>query len=80
MHPDNYTGYIQNTIKGAERSSSATAYLAPRFLSRNNLHVLVGAQVSRVLQTGGGKVPAFRGVEFRTGSEGMSNHPPVLVY
>ncbi|KAJ7430161.1 hypothetical protein B0H11DRAFT_1669525, partial [Mycena galericulata] len=33
------------------RSSSATSYLAPRYISRLNLHILLHAQVSRVLQS-----------------------------
>ncbi|KAJ7497656.1 hypothetical protein FB451DRAFT_1212279 [Mycena latifolia] len=54
-------GWTQATIRGGERSSSATAYLAPHFLRRPNLHVLINAQVTRVLKTG---TLAFRGVEF----------------
>lgn len=63
-------GWAQTTINGAVRSSSATAYLAPNFIQRKNLYVVVNAQVSRVLQTGGGNTPAFRGVEFRQSSGG----------
>ena len=59
-------GWVQTTTNGPKRSSSATSYLAPNFLNRPNLHVLVGAQVSRLIQTGTDRgVPAFRGVEFR---------------
>ncbi|KAJ7693354.1 aryl-alcohol oxidase-like protein [Mycena rosella] len=56
-------GWTQATIRGGERSSSATAYLAPHFLQRPNLHVLINAQVTRVLQT---ESLAFRAVEFAT--------------
>lgn len=43
----------------AERSSSATAYLAK---TNSNVHVLVNTYVTRVLPTGNGH--EFRGVEF----------------
>ncbi|KAG6917771.1 hypothetical protein DXG01_001176 [Tephrocybe rancida] len=57
-------GWIQSTIKGGERSSSATAYLAQDILDRPNLDVVVGTQITRVLQTGtaDGR-PAFGAVE-----------------
>ncbi|KAG6916148.1 hypothetical protein DXG01_008299 [Tephrocybe rancida] len=63
-------GWAQTTINDAVRSSSATAYLAPQFMKRKNLFVVVNAQVSRVLQTSNGNTPAFRGVEFRQSSGG----------
>ncbi|KAG6888313.1 hypothetical protein C0995_009250 [Termitomyces sp. Mi166 len=63
-------GWAQTTIKDGVRSSSATAYLAPQFMQRKNLYVVVNSQVSRVLQTNHGKKPAFRGVEFRRSSGG----------
>lgn len=66
------TGYVQTSTKGPARSSSATSYLAPNYRSRKNLDILLGARVSRVLQTGReSSVPAFRGVEFRIGADGM---------
>ncbi|KAJ6617557.1 aryl-alcohol oxidase precursor [Mycena sp. CBHHK59/15] len=43
--------WAQNTIGGGERSSSAVSYLAPKFIHRPNLHVLVNAEVSRILST-----------------------------
>ncbi|KAJ7692133.1 aryl alcohol oxidase [Mycena rosella] len=57
-------GWLQSTIKGGRRSSAATSYLGPSFISRPNLHVLVNARVTRIIQTGidQGK-PAFRAVE-----------------
>ncbi|KAG6919213.1 hypothetical protein DXG01_008005 [Tephrocybe rancida] len=58
-------GWTQSTIKGGERSSSATSYLAQKFAERPNLHVLTNARVTRVLQTDTvNGVPVFRGVEF----------------
>ncbi|KAJ6512607.1 pyranose dehydrogenase [Mycena sanguinolenta] len=44
-------GWLQSTIGDGERSSSATSYLGPQYISRPNLHILVNAQVSRVLQS-----------------------------
>jgi choline dehydrogenase-like flavoprotein len=61
------TGWIQSTIGGGERSSSATGYLAP-VIQRPNLDVLLHAQVSRVVDvTRKGGKPSFGGVEFRFG-------------
>ncbi|KAJ7836922.1 alcohol oxidase [Mycena olivaceomarginata] len=54
-------GWAQSTIRGGERSSSATSYLAPKFVARPNLHVLLHARVTRVLQTTSN---VFRTVEF----------------
>ncbi|KAF7375514.1 Choline dehydrogenase, mitochondrial [Mycena sanguinolenta] len=58
-------GWLQATINGGQRSSAATSYLGPDFISRPNLHVLVNSRVTRLIQTGvdQGK-PAFRSVEF----------------
>ncbi|KAJ7871788.1 aryl-alcohol-oxidase from pleurotus Eryingii [Mycena leptocephala] len=44
-------GWGQATIKNGSRSSSATSYLAPQFVARPNLHVLLHARVTRVLPT-----------------------------
>ncbi|KAJ7121245.1 aryl-alcohol oxidase [Mycena crocata] len=54
-------GWGQATIKNGSRSSSATSYLAPRFISRPNLHILLHSRVTRVLQSTAG---TFRTVEF----------------
>ncbi|KAJ7362668.1 hypothetical protein DFH08DRAFT_910802 [Mycena albidolilacea] len=58
-------GWFQSTIGGGERSSSATSYLAPKLIQRENLHVLLNAQVLRLVgpQTTKGVV-SFEGVEF----------------
>ncbi|KAG5643347.1 hypothetical protein DXG03_001068 [Asterophora parasitica] len=58
-------GWTQSTINNGERSSSATSYLAPQFAKRKNLHVLIHARVTRVLQTGTTLgLPVFKRVEF----------------
>ncbi|KAF9005525.1 pyranose dehydrogenase [Cyathus striatus] len=56
-------GWTQATIGHGVRSSSATTYLSP-IASRSNLHVLLGARVTRVLQTSGKKELLFGKVEF----------------
>ncbi|KAJ7617200.1 aryl-alcohol oxidase [Roridomyces roridus] len=64
-------GFPQSTILGGQRSSAATSYLGPDFMSRSNLHVLVNSRVTRLIQTGldSGK-PAFRSVEFTSSETG----------
>ncbi|KAF8066493.1 aryl-alcohol oxidase precursor [Lyophyllum atratum] len=66
-------GWTQSTIGNGVRSSSATSYLGPQFISRRNLHVLLHAQVARVLRTGSshGK-HEFKEVEFTEGVGGPS--------
>ncbi|KAJ7878671.1 aryl-alcohol oxidase precursor [Mycena leptocephala] len=60
-------GWGQATIKNGSRSSSATSYLAPQFVARPNLHVLLHARVTRVLPTTSN---TFRTVEFVQDLEG----------
>ncbi|KAF7368968.1 GMC oxidoreductase [Mycena venus] len=62
-------GWRQSTIGGGMRSSSATSYLAPEFIQRDNLHVLVHAQVSQLanISNVAGKV-VFGGVRFLQGA------------
>ncbi|KAF8148135.1 aryl-alcohol oxidase [Mycena galopus ATCC 62051] len=61
--------WLQSSIGGGERSTSATGYLAPEFISRANLHVLLHAQVSKLVNvTHSRGKPSFGGVEFRSGS------------
>ncbi|KAJ7259083.1 aryl-alcohol oxidase [Mycena haematopus] len=61
-------GWLQSTIGGGQRSSSATSYLAPKFVQRENLYVLLHAQVLKLVgpQTTKGVV-SFEGVEFSQG-------------
>ncbi|KAJ6509666.1 aryl-alcohol oxidase-like protein [Mycena vulgaris] len=62
-------GWMQSTIGGGERSSSATGYLAPKFIHRPNLDVLLHAQVSKLVNvTQHGGKPRFGGVQFRYGT------------
>ncbi|KAJ7488896.1 pyranose dehydrogenase [Mycena latifolia] len=57
------------SIDRGKRSTSATGYLAPKFIKRPNLHVLVHAQVSKLVNaTKKSGKPRFGGVEFRFGT------------
>ena len=59
-------GWTQSTIKGGQRSSSATSYLAPQFISRPNLHVVLRTRVTRLVKTSkpsSAGLPIFRTVE-----------------
>ncbi|KAF5386554.1 hypothetical protein D9615_001729 [Tricholomella constricta] len=44
-------GWLQATIKGGSRSSSATSYLGSKFINRPNLHILLNVRVTRVLSS-----------------------------
>ncbi|KAJ6590381.1 aryl-alcohol oxidase [Mycena sp. CBHHK59/15] len=62
-------GWLQSTIGGGERSTSATGYLAPKFIQRPNLHVLLHAQVSKLVNvTHQSGKPTFGGVQFLYGT------------
>lgn len=62
-------GWLQYTIGHGRRSSSATSYLAPEFIRRENLHVLLHAQVAKLvdLRNATGTL-SFGGVQFLQGS------------
>ncbi|KAF7366007.1 GMC oxidoreductase [Mycena venus] len=61
-------GWLQYTIGHGRRSSSATSYLAPEFIRRENLHVLLHAQVAKLvdLRNATGTL-SFGGVQFLQG-------------
>ena len=65
-------GWIQSTIGNGQRSSSATTYVGPDYINRPNLHILLHAQATKVLEaTGSGTTtPTFNGVEFGTEPSG----------
>ncbi|KAJ7489573.1 pyranose dehydrogenase [Mycena latifolia] len=58
-------GWLQSTIGGGKRSSSASSYLAPEFARRANLHVLLHAKVSTLVDHSyvDGKL-VFGGIQF----------------
>ncbi|KAF5340266.1 hypothetical protein D9611_007827 [Ephemerocybe angulata] len=58
-------GLTQLTVGHGERSSSATGYLGPKYITRKNLHVLVGHRAIQVLKTATHKgAPSLRTVKF----------------
>ena len=61
-------------MNGAKRSSAATSYLAPQYLERKNLHVLVNTRVTRLFEVGDEGLD-FRGVEFAQARDGKSQFP-----
>ncbi|KAJ7833564.1 GMC oxidoreductase-domain-containing protein, partial [Mycena leptocephala] len=63
-------GWLQSTIGGGMRSTSATSYLGPEFIHRKNLHVLLHAQVSKLVcpSRANGKL-SFGGVQFLQGGK-----------
>ncbi|KAJ7091778.1 hypothetical protein C8R44DRAFT_835759 [Mycena epipterygia] len=63
-------GWWQSTIGGGKRSSSTTSYPAPEFINRENLHVLLHAQVSKLVNSRNvdGKL-VFGGVQFSQGGQ-----------
>jgi hypothetical protein len=69
-------GWVQSSIGGGTRSSSATTYLEAA-KTRPNLDVLISHQVTKLSPIGtvGGK-PSFRGVHFASGPDGkLHTHP-----
>ena len=70
-------GWVQATIGNGQRSSSATSYVGPDYINRPNLHILLHAQATKLLEaTGPGiTIPTFNGVEFGTESSGKSMIP-----
>ncbi|KAJ6594851.1 pyranose dehydrogenase [Mycena capillaripes] len=62
-------GWTQSTIGGGERSTSATGYLTPKVMKRPNLHLLLNAQVSKLVNPSRKNgIPSFGGVQFRYGA------------
>ncbi|KZT39180.1 aryl-alcohol oxidase-like protein [Sistotremastrum suecicum HHB10207 ss-3] len=61
-------GWMQATIDVDVRASSAQAYLAPKFIARPNLDVLIEQQVTKILFTKNSKgLPHASGIEFSAG-------------
>ncbi len=60
-------GWEQTTVGNGTRSSSETSYLAPGYIDRKNLHVLIHSYVTRILtpnKTTSCHKPKFNTVEF----------------
>ena len=62
-------GWVQSTIGNGQRSSSATTYVGPDYINRPNLHILLHAHATKLLEVNdlGTTTPHFNGVEFGTG-------------
>ena len=73
---------MQGTIANGKRSSSATTYVGPKYINRPNLHILLHAHATKLLEAAslGTATPTFNGVEFGTGPSSMSRNftTPVL--
>ncbi|KAJ6521946.1 alcohol oxidase [Mycena vulgaris] len=66
-------GWTQSTIRNGSRSSSATSYMAPQYIGRSNLHVMLNTRVTRILKSGqAGRKPSFQTVEFASSAGGAS--------
>lgn len=68
-------GWLQRTVTTrGRRSSSATSYLAPEYVARKRLDILLNARVSRVLPSTSHTSSsgyAFRAVEFAQDLDGI---------
>ena len=67
-------GWVQGAIGNGRRSSSATTYVGPEYINRPNLHILVHAQATKLLEATdhGSATPCFNGVEFGLGTGSSS--------
>jgi choline dehydrogenase-like flavoprotein len=64
-------GWVQATVGNGKRSSSATAYLAPNFVNRSNLDVLLHAQALKLVHNGTlNGLPRFTAVTFASSPQG----------
>lgn len=70
---DHLLGWAQATILDGERSSSATSYLAPQYLARPNLYVLLNARVTRVLESPAGAVTTVEFIQDTNGKPSGTN-------
>ncbi|KAI0344621.1 aryl-alcohol oxidase [Trametopsis cervina] len=62
--------WTQGTVGHGMRSTSSRTYLAPKFVGRRNLHVLLNAHATRVIKSGESKgVPVFGIVEFASSAQ-----------
>ena len=70
-------GWLQGAIGNGQRSSSATSYVGPDYINRPNLHILLHAQATKLLEATGPDtaIPCFNGVEFGTEPSSKSMTP-----
>ncbi|KAK0471532.1 alcohol dehydrogenase [Armillaria novae-zelandiae] len=75
-------GWEQTTVGNGTRSSSETSYLAPGYIDRENLHVLIHSYVTRILapnKTTSDHKPHFNTVEFTQDTGGGSVGTPHIL-
>ena len=70
-------GWVQCSIGNGQRSSSATSYVGPGYINRQNLHILLHAHATKLLEATDldTMTPHFNGVEFGTGPSSKSISP-----
>ena len=70
-------GWVQSSIGNGQRSSSATSYVGPDYANRPNLHILLHAHATKLLEATNldSTTPHFNGVEFGTGPSSKSISP-----
>ena len=77
-------GWVQGAIWNGQRSSSATTYVGPDYITRPNLHILLHAQATKLLEVTdhGSATPCFNGVEFglSTGSSSELMSPIARIH
>ena len=75
-------GWVQGAIGNGQRSSSATTYVGPNYINRSNLHILLHAQATKLLEATDhdSTTPCFNGVEFGTGPSSELTNPIVSIF
>jgi len=65
-------GWVQATVGNGQRSGPATTYIGPDYENRPNLHILLRAQATKLVETTGlnTTAPRFNRVEFGTEPSG----------
>ncbi|KAF5312315.1 hypothetical protein D9619_003708 [Psilocybe cf. subviscida] len=71
-------GWWQSSIGNGTRSSSAAAYLAPQFMSRKNLDILLETKVSRILPTVKSQL-TFRTIEIAVSKQRLTATKEVIL-
>ena len=74
-------GWVQGTISNGHRTSSATTYVGPNYINRPNLHILLHAHATKLLEATslGATTLSFNGVEFGTGPSSQFISPIVYI-
>ena len=72
---------MQGTIGDGQRSGPATTYIGPNYVNRPNLHILLHAHATKLLEATDlhTTTPTFNGVEFGTGPSSKYMSPAVYI-